>query len=72
MLEVLGGGCQVPIGAYAQIEGARIHLRAIVASPDGSRLVRGELSGGDPGEVGATLGRQLLREGAAEILREVA
>ena len=44
MLEVLGGGCQVPIGAHAQVEGAKIHLRAIVASPDGSRLVRGELS----------------------------
>jgi hydroxymethylbilane synthase len=72
MLEVLGGGCQVPIGAYATVDGSMIHLRAIVVSPDGSRLVRGELSGSDSSETGATLGRRLLAEGAEEILRAVA
>jgi hydroxymethylbilane synthase len=71
MLAVLGGGCQVPIGAHAQIEGGEIILRAIVASPDGSRMIRGKRSGTDPHQVGAELGRRLLDEGAREILQEI-
>ena len=72
LLEVMGGGCQVPIGAYATVDGATIHLRAIVVSPDGSRLVKGELTGSDPSKIGTALGRRLLSEGAEEILRAVA
>jgi len=68
----MGGGCQVPIGAYATVDGATIHLRAIVVSPDGSRLVKGELTGSDPSKIGTALGRRLLSEGAEEILRAVA
>jgi hydroxymethylbilane synthase len=71
MLEVLGGGCQVPIGGYARLEGQTIHMRAIVASPDGTRLVRAELSGEDPLQTGAALGRMLLEKGAEEILRAI-
>ena len=48
MLEKLEGGCQVPIGGYAFIEKGVIQMRAIVASPDGKRVVRAELSGVDP------------------------
>ena len=69
MLEKLGGGCQVPIGGYAFIEKGVIHMRAIVASPDGKRVVRAELSGVDPLRSGATLGRNLLEQGAEEILK---
>ena len=71
LLAALGGGCQVPIGAHAHLEGPAIHLRAIVISPNGARVVRGELRGGDPASVGAALGEQLLSEGAREILKEV-
>jgi hydroxymethylbilane synthase len=71
LLATLGGGCQVPVGAHATLEGSVIHLRAIVISPDGARVVRGELRGNDPGELGDTLGKQLLSEGAREILSEV-
>jgi hydroxymethylbilane synthase len=71
LLLVLGGGCQVPVGAHASVTGEEIHLDAIVARPDGSEVVRGRLSGTDPAHVGATLGRTLLDEGAAEILGEV-
>jgi hydroxymethylbilane synthase len=69
---VLGGGCQLPIGAYAVLEGGAIHLRAVVASPDGSRLIKGEQRGTDPSRVGAELGARLLDQGAREILDEVA
>jgi hydroxymethylbilane synthase len=72
MLEVMGGGCQVPIGAHATVVGAVIHLRAVVVAPDGSRLVKGELSGSDPVALGSELGWRLLAEGAEEILRAVA
>jgi hydroxymethylbilane synthase len=68
MLEKLGGGCQVPIGGYAFLDKGVIQMRAIVASPDGRRVVRAELSGVDPARTGATLGRNLLEQGAEEIL----
>ena len=69
MLEKLGGGCQVPIGGYAFLEKGVIQMRAIVASPDGKRVVRAELSGVDPVRTGASLGRNLLEKGAEEILK---
>jgi hydroxymethylbilane synthase len=72
MLEKLGGGCQVPVGGYAYIEKGVIHMRAIVASPDGKRVVRAELSGVDPLRTGASIGRNLLEKGAEEILKALA
>jgi hydroxymethylbilane synthase len=79
LLAGLEGGCQVPIGGYATVhlttDGGTLHLRAVVASPDGSRVVRGELSGGTlgdhPRQVGQALADDLLSRGAREILREV-
>ncbi|MEO8097006.1 MAG: hydroxymethylbilane synthase [Acidobacteriota bacterium] len=71
LLRVLGGGCQVPVGAHASVTPGTVQLTAIVAHPDGSHVVRGQLSGSDPEQVGATLGRTLLDQGAREILREV-
>jgi hydroxymethylbilane synthase len=71
LLATLGGGCQVPVGAHAILEGPYIRLRAIVASPDGTRVIRGELSGIDSESTGAQLGRTLLEQGAREILAEV-
>jgi hydroxymethylbilane synthase len=71
LLATLEGGCQVPIGGYATVHGAEIHLRAIVASPDGLRMVRAEATGMDPQRVGEDLGREMLERGAREILRDV-
>jgi hydroxymethylbilane synthase len=71
LLAVLGGGCQVPIGAHATVERSSIDLRAIVASPDGSRVIRGSLSGSDATSLGRLLGEQLLKDGAREILSAV-
>jgi hydroxymethylbilane synthase len=68
VLAVLGGGCDVPIGAYAVIEDGMLHLRAIVISPDGSRMVKREAFGSDPVQVGATVAQELLDHGAREIL----
>jgi hydroxymethylbilane synthase len=68
LLATLEGGCQVPIGAYAQLEGSLLHLRAIVASPDGSRIVRDRATGTDAVTLGRELGERLLAAGAREIL----
>jgi hydroxymethylbilane synthase len=71
LLNALGGGCQVPIGAYAEIHGGRLTLQAVVACPDGSRLLRETQAGDDPAELGAAVGRELLRKGARDILEQV-
>jgi hydroxymethylbilane synthase len=59
-LAVFGGGCQVPIGAHATVDGAEIHLRAFVSQPDGSNAKRGELTGTDATSVGTELTGKLL------------
>ncbi len=69
----LDGSCHVPLAAYAELEGADIWLRALVASRDGKRVLRAEARG--PREQGVALGQSvaetLLAQGAAEILAEV-
>ena len=68
LLMALGGGCQVPIGAHARVQDGVIRLIAMVASPDGSRLIRGEAAGAEAARVGEQLGATLLAQGAREIL----
>jgi hydroxymethylbilane synthase len=72
MLDVLGGGCTLPVGGYAFLEKGVLHMRAIVASPDGKKVVRAELSGVDPLRTGASIGRILMEQGAQEILQAIA
>lgn len=66
----LQGGCQVPIGSYALLEGDQIWLRALVGEPDGSHIVRGEIRGPrtDAESLGVQLAQQLLSQGADDIL----
>ena len=71
LLETLGGGCQVPVGAHAWLDGNIVHLRAVVASPGGERIVKGEISGIDPAALGRVLGERLLSQGAREVLDAV-
>jgi hydroxymethylbilane synthase len=73
VLLALGGGCQVPIGAYAVVEDGRVRVDAIVASPDGSELVRGQSQGpvAAAHALGRRLGENLLERGAGRILDAV-
>ena len=74
VLASLGGGCQVPIGAHATVEnGGTFHLRAVVVSPDGQRMIRREARGlaTDAVAIGRVLGAQLLAEGGKQILEAV-
>ncbi len=73
LLNRLGGGCQVPIGAFAELLQGRLHLNAIVADPDGTKLLREAREGDidDPEKLGNAVGETLLRRGGAEILEAV-
>jgi hydroxymethylbilane synthase len=73
VLGAMGGGCQVPIGAYAFIGNGQLHLNAIVISPDGTTLVTGRRSGSpeDAASLGADLAAELLSSGARAILDAV-
>jgi hydroxymethylbilane synthase len=67
---LLGGSCQVPLGAYAECDGPALELRAFVASPDGRRVIRAEASGSadDPEAVGAEVAGALRKQGADALL----
>lgn len=69
----LQGGCQVPIGGYALLEGDQLWLRALVGEPEGSRVLRAEARGpaSDPQALGIQVAEDLLSQGAGEILEKV-
>jgi len=73
LLSRLGGGCQVPIGAFAEMRGGKLHLEAIVADPDGSKLLRESRDGdlNDPEKLGNDVGQTLLSRGSDKILKAV-
>ena len=69
----LEGGCQVPIGAYALVDGEQVHLRGLVGAIDGSEILRDEISGhvDDAEKLGIELAKKLLALGADKILADV-
>jgi len=71
LLHRLGGGCQVPIGAFAEVKNSKLHLESIVADPDGSRLLRDSRDGDDPEKLGNEAGASLLARGGDAILEAV-
>jgi hydroxymethylbilane synthase len=73
VLARLAGGCTVPVGAYAQLEGETLRLRSVLGGPDGKggiALVRAEQQGpaADPVSLGTSVGEALLAEGGAALL----
>ncbi len=71
LLNKLGGGCQVPIGAFAEVKDGVLHLRGVVARPDGTEVLREHRTGTDPIALGEEVGDILLRRGATKILEDV-
>jgi hydroxymethylbilane synthase len=65
----LNGGCQVPIAGFAELENGEIFMRALVGNPDGSVIYRAEKRGLSAVEIGERLADDLLKQGAAEILK---
>ncbi|WP_034949463.1 hydroxymethylbilane synthase [Erwinia oleae] len=69
----LEGGCQVPIGSYAVLEGDALWLRGLIGSPDGTAMIRGERRGprAEAEKMGISLAEELLNGGGREILARI-
>ena len=73
MNATLAGGCQAPVAGYSELDNGILHLRGLVGRPDGSEMIRGEISGpaGDAEQLGQQLADDLLTRGARPILAEL-
>lgn len=73
MSRALGGSCQVPLGAYAVLQGTALHLHGFVASPDGQEFIEDHVEGlpGAPDALGESLAEKLLARGARAILQRL-
>ena len=70
-LSLLEGGCQVPIGGFAQVDGNDIVLSAFVGTPDGKTILKETVRDTDPKEAGKKAAEKLLSKGAKEIIDQV-
>lgn len=70
-MQVMEGGCEVPLGAWARVDGRRVVCDGFVADEEGRRHFRASAAGDDPRAVGEDLARELLDAGAGELLAEV-
>lgn len=70
ILAGLGGGCHLPVGAYARVEAGCLRVQAVAVSPDGARCARASAQGAsaEPVELSALVIRDLLAQGAGEFL----
>lgn len=68
--ERLNGGCQVPIGGFAELEGDQINLRGLIGYPDGTKIFRSEKSASikDAEELGISVAEELLSQGGGKVL----
>ncbi|RJQ31474.1 MAG: hydroxymethylbilane synthase [Actinobacteria bacterium] len=73
LMKRLEGGCQVPIGALADVDGQMVKMRAMVASLDGKEMVKGSIEGptSEAAALGVKLANELLASGAGRILEEI-
>jgi len=69
----LEGGCQVPLAAFAELDGTTLTLRGLVGRPDGGQIIAADIHGPsvEAEALGARLADELLAQGAGEILQEL-
>ncbi|MGA9853083.1 MAG: hydroxymethylbilane synthase [Gammaproteobacteria bacterium] len=69
----LSGSCNLPVAGYAELNADTLYLRGRVGTPDGSRLIDGEISGpsAHAEQLGDRLADDMLTRGAADVLRQV-
>jgi hydroxymethylbilane synthase len=71
LVQLLGGGCDLPLGAFAAAKGDRIRMVAVVATTDGAKLIRSAAESTEPGVVASNLAQRLRADGADRILAEL-
>lgn len=73
LLRTLEGGCQVPIGAFAEVKSNGLYMDAFIGSLDGSIIFRKKIKGSknNPERIGKKLAKDLLKAGANKILNEI-
>jgi hydroxymethylbilane synthase len=71
LVQLLGGGCDLPLGALAAVKGERIRMVGLVATTDGAKVVRTASESNDPGVAASTLAQRLRADGADRILAEL-
>lgn len=72
-LGLIEGGCQVPIGVHAEVENDNVKIEAVIASLDGSKVLRNNITGpaANAAVLGRKLGQQMLAEGGEQILADI-
>lgn len=72
-LGLIEGGCQVPIGVHAEVENDNVKIEAVIASLDGSKVLRNNITGSavNAADLGRKLGQQMLAEGGEQILADI-
>lgn len=73
MLRILGGGCQIPIGALGRVVDDKLVLRGLIGSLDGTKILRARDSGNPdfPEVLGQRLAGSLIEQGGGEILKQI-
>jgi hydroxymethylbilane synthase len=71
LVQLFGGGCDLPLGSFAATRGDRIRIVAVIATPDGAKLVRSAAESTEPGVAASTLAQRLRADGADRILAEL-
>ncbi|MEC8150917.1 MAG: hydroxymethylbilane synthase, partial [SAR324 cluster bacterium] len=73
VLETLEGNCQVPLAGFCKLDGNNLHLRALIAKPDGSTIFRAEERArrDEAEELGARVANQLLQQGGGALLQKL-
>lgn len=72
-LKALEGGCQVPIGAYAEVRSTGLYIEGFVGTLDGDKILRSKMRGSkkEAEQLGKNLAEELLNAGAKEILSDI-
>jgi hydroxymethylbilane synthase len=71
LTRLLGGGCDLPLGALAAVKGDRIRMVGVVATVDGAKVVRNAAEDSEPERVASMVAERLRRDGADRILAEL-
>ncbi|HYH27229.1 MAG TPA: hydroxymethylbilane synthase, partial [Actinomycetota bacterium] len=72
LVRLVGGGCRLPLGAYAEVRDDSIRLLAVVVKPDGSDILWAQVEAEQPQDAAGEAAKLLLSSGAADILRDAA